>query len=194
MNTSRVLTIVFVLAVLSSVGATYYRYMVQKDFLVKYETPCDPSQGTCFVYECDPEIEECTGNLEEDTTYYSLMYRKAFNIPACDAGVEGDCDSAYICPLEEAECSVVTCDEETSLGEETTCSNPEDFVAEEMVEEESEMEEEVMDETPTEEETAMPTTPAEAQTLEIPATAPDLFPVAPTNTESPTVPADPVAL
>ncbi len=131
MNTSRILTIIFVLLVLTSVGVAYYRYMVQENFLVKYQTPCDPALESCFVYECDPEAEECTGNPEEDTTYYSLMYRLAKNIPACDVNVEGDCDAAYTCAAGEQKCEMVVCNDDTSLEEEASCTNPEDFVIEE---------------------------------------------------------------
>lgn len=131
MNTSRILTVVFVLLLVTSVGVAYYRYMVQENFLVKYQTPCDPVVESCFVYECDPEAEECTGNPEEDTTYYSLMYRLAKNIPACDVNVERDCDSAYICPIGEEKCEIVVCNDDMSLEEEAACTNPEDFVIEE---------------------------------------------------------------
>lgn len=166
MNASKILTIVFVVLILGSVGVAYYRYMVQKDFLVKYETPCEPSEEACFVYECDASADECTGNPEEDTTYYSLMYRKAFNIPECDAEVEGDCDDAYICPDGEEGCSAVTCDEETATAEEVTCSDPKDFPVEE------EVSEEMTEEIPVEEETAEAPVP-ETQLLETPVVTPE---------------------
>jgi hypothetical protein len=169
MNTSRILTIVFVLLLVTSVGVAYYRYMVQENFLVKYQTPCNPATESCFVYECDPEAEECTGNPEEDTTYYSLMYRLAKNIPACDVNVEGDCDAAYTCAAGEQKCEIVVCNDDTSLEEESACTNPEDFVIEEEEGTEAEvMEEEVVpaEETPVEgtdsEQPASEVTPAPA--------------------------------
>lgn len=125
------MTLVFAFLVLSSIGVAYYRYMVQENFLVKYQTPCDPATEVCFVYECDSEADECTGNPEEDTTYYSLMYRLAKNIPACDVNVEGDCDKAYSCPLGEEKCEIIICNNETSVAEESDCSDPADFVVEE---------------------------------------------------------------
>jgi hypothetical protein len=179
MNTSKILTIVFVLLVLGSVGAVYYRYMVQKDFLVKYETPCEPSEEACFVYECDPEIEECTGNPEEDIAYYSLMYRKAYNVPECDVEIEGDCDAAYVCPKAEEGCEIVTCTEEIALSEEVSCSDPKDFPVEmEEVEEEA-----------IEEESAIP----EPRVLEVPAVAPVVVPSTPIQVPAGTSPAAPVA-
>jgi len=187
-DAEKILTMVFVVLVLGSVGVTYYRYIVQKDFLVKYETPCEPSEEACFVYECDLEADECTGNPEEDTTYYSLMYRKAYNIPECDVEVEGDCDDAYVCPDGEEGCSVVTCTEETATAEEVTCSDPRDFPVEE------EVSEEMMEEAPVEEETVEVPVP-ETQPLETPAVAPEANPAAPVPavTPSPTTSA-PVAL
>lgn len=147
MNTSKILTLVFALLVLSSIGVAYYRYMVQENFLVKYQTPCDPATEACFVYECDPEADECTGNPEEDTTYYNLMYRLAKNIPACDVNIEGDCDKAYSCPVGEEKCEIITCNNETSVAEESDCSDPADFVVEEGAEDESEMINETAEET-----------------------------------------------
>ncbi len=136
MNTSKILTIVFVVAVLCSVGFAYYRYMIQGDFLVKYQTPCDPSQGICFVYECDAAADECTGNPDEDTQYYSLIYRKASGVPECDPD-ESECDGAYTCQTTEHDCRITTCDEETATNEGVTCSNPADFLPEESIEDES---------------------------------------------------------
>ncbi len=182
MNTSKILTIVFVLLVLTSVGVAYYRYMVQNNFLVKYQTPCDPAVESCFVYECDPEADECTGDPEEDTTYYSLMYRLANNIPACDVEVEGDCDKAYTCPVGEEGCEIVTCNDETSVAEESDCSDPGDFITEE-----GEAEGEVME---GEEEAVINEVPEEVMEPAAPTTevipAPVVEPTTPVTSPAPT--------
>ena len=176
------MTLVFAFLVLSSIGVAYYRYMVQENFLVKYQTPCDPATEVCFVYECDSEADECTGDPEEDTTYYNLMYRLAKNIPACDVNVERDCDKAYSCPAGEDKCEMVVCNDDTSLEEEASCTNPEDFV----IEEDEDMTGEVMeggDSETIEEAPEEVTEPAQTTTEAMPAPAMELTPSTPPTTE-----------
>lgn len=128
---SKILFWTLVALVVLSVSASYYRFMVLHDYLVQAEVDCDPSHESCFVWECDPEEEECTGNPDEDTWYYKIAYRNAKNIPACDAEDE-TCDH-FTCPEEgEAECREVLCSPE-GLEEyhvETACTIPEDFAEE----------------------------------------------------------------
>jgi hypothetical protein len=159
MNIPKILTIAFLLLVLGSVGVAYYRYMLQKNFLVKYETPCDPSLEACFTYECDPAIEKCTGIPEEDISYYNLMYRKAYNVPKCDVEIEGGCNAAYACPKNEEDCKMVACKEEIALLEGVVCSDPKDF---------SVVREEIVEESVIEEAQTAP----EVQTVEVPAIVP----------------------
>lgn len=102
--------------------------MVLHDYLVQAEVDCDPSLESCFVWECDTEEDECTGNPDEDTWYYKIAYRNAKNIPACNT--EDETCEPFVCPEEgEAECSEVLCTSE-SLEEfhvDTACTVPEDF-------------------------------------------------------------------
>ena len=107
---SKVLLVVFVIMLATSVVATFERYVIKKDYLIYAHVSCDPTINSCFYYE--PEEGE-------EVEYYQKIYRKAYNIPLCDPEEE-DCD-ALTCPVGEAECEIVSCGEET-LEEGESCS------------------------------------------------------------------------
>lgn len=124
---------IFGLLIAASVGVTFWRIMIKKDYIIEAEADCDPTLETCFVYECDPEAEECTGDPTEDISYYKILRRNAANIPLCDP-VDENCE-ALTCPEGEAECEMVLCSDETKT-EEDVCNDPVQYVLDNPVEEE----------------------------------------------------------
>lgn len=145
---SKIFFIVFFLLIAGSVGASYYKFVVKRNYTVEAQADCDPYTKKCFVYVCDPSAgEECTGNPEEDTSYYKIIRRNAQNIPLCDPNDES-C-TALACPSGEPECEIVFCDPETA-GEDTECSDPEVYALENPIESDAE---DVSDETGDEEDT-----------------------------------------
>lgn len=93
-----------------TVGASYYRYMVSYDYLVRYEGDCDPYTEICFQY-C--EDESCN-----DPSYYTWITREASVIKAnC---VENDvtlCEFAYTCEAGEENCTITHCDTASDTDE-----------------------------------------------------------------------------
>jgi len=130
---SKVLLWVVAFMIAASVGVTFWRIMIKKDYIIEVEADCDPTLETCFIYECDPEAEECTGDPAEDTSYYKIIKRNAANIPLCDPADE-NCE-ALVCPEGEAECEVILCNEETN-EEGQVCNDPEQYVIDNSVEDE----------------------------------------------------------
>lgn len=130
--------IIFGLLILGSVAFTYYRIMIQKDYLISAEAECDPTVEECFIWECDPESTEegeaCTGDEEEDIWYYKIIKRKAFNIPLCDPNDE-NCE-ALICSEGEKDCSYELCEE--GNADEIECNDPVQYNIDNPEEEESE--------------------------------------------------------
>ncbi|MBP6975790.1 MAG: hypothetical protein KBB51_03095 [Candidatus Moranbacteria bacterium] len=121
---SKMLFLVFFFILLGVIFLTYYRYMVVRDYVIEAQVSCDPTIEACFVYVCDPENgEECTGDPEQDTSYYKLLHRNARNIPLCDPQ-EADCPVA-MCQPEEIDCRVTFCD--STAGEDAVCSDPETY-------------------------------------------------------------------
>lgn len=131
---NRIFFIVFGLLLIGSVAFTYFRIVVKRDYMISAETDCDPYAEECFIYECDPNTEECTGDPEEDTWYYKIIKRKAYNIPLCDPNDES-CE-ALVCPEEEEECSYELCEEGNEEGIE--CVDPEQYAIDNPEEEEEE--------------------------------------------------------
>lgn len=131
---SKILFLVFFLVLAGSIFLTYYRYMVVKDYVIETQVSCDPMVESCFIYVCDPENdEECTGDLEQDTSYYKLLHRNAKNMPLCDPA-EADCPVA-VCRPGEVDCQVTLCD--PAAGEDIECSDPEAYQMEHLLREES---------------------------------------------------------
>lgn len=118
---SKIFFVVFFLLIVGSIGATYYRYFILRDYMITAQADCDPYTEHCFVYVCDPSAEECTGDPEEDTSYYQNISRNASNIPLCDPADE-ECE-ALVCPAGEADCTVMLCDVDT-VSEGEVCNDP----------------------------------------------------------------------
>lgn len=130
---SKIFFLVFFLVLAGSIFLTYYRYMIVRDYVIEAQVGCDPMTESCFVYVCDPESgEECTGDPEQDTSYYKLLHRNAKNIPLCDP-TEADCLVA-VCLPGEADCQVTLCD--PTSEEENMCSDPETYRKEHQLKEE----------------------------------------------------------
>ena len=85
---------------------TAYKFLLKKDYLLYAQVSCNPVTESCFVYECDPEVEEC----EEDTSYFKVIYKKAYLAPTCD-NEDTECPELS-CEIGEENCDVVYCSEE----------------------------------------------------------------------------------
>lgn len=118
---SKIFFIIFSSLLFLSVFATFLRIFIFKNYIIEAEADCDPEAEACFVWTCDPEAgEECSGDPEEDTSYYKIMRRLAKNIPLCDPAEE-TC-TALVCDDYEMDCEYIYCDAETSALYEAKCS------------------------------------------------------------------------
>lgn len=107
-----------------SLLVAFLRFFILRDYTIQSQIECDPYTESCFVYVCDPAAEECTGDPVQDTFYYKLLNREAYNIPLCDPNTEG-CNP-LICSENENGCYVTFCD--PNLPEAPECTNPEQFI------------------------------------------------------------------
>jgi hypothetical protein len=136
---SKILFAVVGLAIAISVGITYWRIMVKKNYIISSQVDCDPTTEKCFVWKCDATLGEgedgaCTGDPEADVWYYKNAQRKAFNIPLCDPEKDETC-LPFQCDDGEKDCSETLCDE-TNVAEEESCNNPEEYLKNNPIEEE----------------------------------------------------------
>jgi hypothetical protein len=112
---SKILVWIFVIALIISVGATYYRYIIKNDYIIYAHAPCDPKIESCFYVSC--ERMDCPA--EADIEYYKKINKKAFNIEICDSE-NPDC-KPLVCKENEADCEITNCSEENIEGDEA-CS------------------------------------------------------------------------
>ena len=116
----------FVSLLAISVGITFLRIYVQKDYIIQNQIDCDPYVEKCFIWECDPESTEegeaCTGDPENDIWYYAIAQRNANMIPTCDPNDE-NC-LPFECAEGEKNCSVTFCDEKTKEEQGVECNDP----------------------------------------------------------------------
>jgi len=143
---SKILIAVFLVLIAISVGVTYWRIMIQKDYVVEAQTDCDPYEEECFLWECDPEStvegEACTGDPEEDSWYFKVVRRNASKIPLCDPETDETCDP-WTCEEGEKDCEEEFCTEENMEDQyASACNDPVAYTAENPIEEEGETAEE----------------------------------------------------
>ncbi len=95
-------------------GASYVRFVILHDYLVSYQTECDPSTASCFT-GCEDEEgwEECA-----EPFYYSIITRPATELESlCNTDVS-NCAAAKECG-NSLNCSVTFCDD--TVGEDVEC-------------------------------------------------------------------------
>lgn len=125
---SKIFFIVLGLLIAVSVGVTYWRIMVKKDYIVEGQADCDPTVDKCFVWKCDPksdvEGEKCTGDPESDIWYFQVARRNAAKIPLCDPDKDENC-APWTCGENEKDCSVAFCTEDQLEAQYAAeCSDP----------------------------------------------------------------------
>ena len=123
---SKIFFIIFGLLIAGSVGVTYWKIMVKRDYVIKAQATCDPYSENCFVHVCDPDpnvdgADACKGNPTDDTWFTKNISRMAYNIPDCDPNDEA-C-TALICSEGEANCSYELCDT-TNVPKGDACNDP----------------------------------------------------------------------
>ncbi len=87
---------------------SFYRFFVEKNYIVEYAIPCNTSEHSCYV--------RCT---EEDCKTYALMRRIASDIyGVCGASIV-NCSYAQSCDTTKNLCTISYCD--SVLNGEITC-------------------------------------------------------------------------
>lgn len=121
------IAIVFFLVVYAVVGLGYYRFFVLRDYDITGQADCDPETEACFVYRCDPALdEECPEDPAERTSYYKLISIKADRLPFCTPGENG-CP-ALACQSGQ-DCQDVFCDAD-NVPEGEDCNDPQKYSGE----------------------------------------------------------------
>jgi len=113
---SKVLFWIFGILLVASIGITFYKYIVKKDYIIMAHISCDPQTESCFYASC--EGADCPAQID----YYKIINKKAYNIELCDPAVE-DCNP-LVCKEGEKDCEIISCSADTlSEGEECSTSS-----------------------------------------------------------------------
>jgi hypothetical protein len=132
----KILLWIFFLLVIGSLGFTYWKIMIKRNYVIVAQVECDPYLEKCFTHVCnpDPNVDgECTGNLAEDVWYTKNISRMAYNIPNCDPNVDESC-TALVCGDNETSCSYELCDD-SNVPDGDTCNDPVEYTKNNPIEE-----------------------------------------------------------
>lgn len=84
------------------VTVSYHRFMISRDYLVGYESECDPLAQSCFT-GC--EDDKCS-----EIYYYAHAIKYARDLHTqCGSDIT-DCEAARVCFPEETRCSITFCE------------------------------------------------------------------------------------
>lgn len=92
-----------------------WHFLIQKDYYLLVEAPCDPTTEACFVRDCSEEDSCPIGELE----YFTSYRVHAADFDSCD-----DITCAKACTEGTIACEKISCSDDSDFE----CSVPEDFV------------------------------------------------------------------
>jgi hypothetical protein len=104
LHKEKILIFVVVLLLVLTAGASFYRFAIQKDYVVSYEGDCNPETESCYV---DCEDDECTSEY-----YFTVIERMAWEIYELCGPDVSECDEAYECQSNVDYCEITYCDSE----------------------------------------------------------------------------------
>ncbi len=96
-QTKWIFLVVFIAAALT-VAMAFNKYYIQRDYLVFANVSCDPGQHSCFI-----------GDGESTPDYYSMIFKRAYLIPPCDAWAD-ECAELTCLPSDSYGCTHQFCD------------------------------------------------------------------------------------
>jgi hypothetical protein len=83
---------------------SYFRFIVNNDYVVGYQGACDPATGKCFV-SCEDDACTKQSYYAEIQKYAPDLYRE------CGKDIT-DCEAASKCLPEDRKCSVTYCNKD----------------------------------------------------------------------------------
>jgi hypothetical protein len=122
---NKIFYIIVALLIAGSIGVTFYKIVILKNYQIVAQVSCDPKVEKCFMSVCDPVTDDTcsvTSTTEERTTYYKNINKKAATIAACENTIQKiGCNEELSCTPREKDCSYTLCDP-FNLAEGEQCS------------------------------------------------------------------------
>ena len=96
------LPLILLIALALSAAASFYRFIVLEDYLVRYEVPCDPASQDCFV--------GCEDTACAEYHFYAEARKQARDLSAACGGDVSECPAAERCVPSDTYCTITYCD------------------------------------------------------------------------------------
>ena len=115
---------IFGLLILGSVGASFYRYYITKNYQIIAQVSCNINVEKCFQTACDSNTGTVCATTTDgnSVTYYKKISKRASNILVCENTIDKtDCKDELSCINGEKQCSYIYCSKDT-LGDGEECA------------------------------------------------------------------------
>lgn len=126
---TRILLIVSIALAALSIGVTFWRAFIGRNYMISFQAICDPSRERCFTQVCTPEnptVNPCKDTLALSRNY-KILQMKAYAVPTCDKSN----DNCFLLSCNNqpkgAVCTETLCDDVTEMPEGETCNDPETY-------------------------------------------------------------------
>lgn len=99
---SKLLLFFIVALILYAIASSYNRFIINKDYLIEYEAPCNSEVENCFKLACE-DTEECAPET------YKIVIKKASDLRTqCGETVIG-CKLSEVCLENDVDCQIIYC-------------------------------------------------------------------------------------
>jgi hypothetical protein len=118
---NKIFYIILTLLIAVSVGVTFYKIVILKNYQIVAQVSCDPATERCFESDCDPAADD-TCSATSSPTYYKNISKKAATIAACESTIRKvGCNEELSCTGGEPDCFYTYCNP-SKLSEGEKCS------------------------------------------------------------------------
>ena len=115
---NKIFYIILALLLVASIGMTFYKIVILKDYQIVSQTSCNPAAEKCFVSECDPATDDTCSTISS-VTYYRKINKNAETIYNCENTAEKlGCGDELSCTSGEKNCAYTYCDPTKLLADE----------------------------------------------------------------------------
>jgi len=93
---------ILVILIVLLIGSSYLRFMINHDYVVVHEGPCNEATQNCFI--------GCTDETCTEKYFYALIQKYAPDLQnQCGTDIK-NCESANVCLTEDSSCTITYCD------------------------------------------------------------------------------------
>jgi len=110
---NKIFYIILSLLIVGSIGITFLKIVILKNYQIIDQVSCDPKIEKCFMSECDPASDDtCPVDPAQRISYYKKISKNAGVIYACGNTAEKiGCEGELSCTVGEQKCSYMYCDQ-----------------------------------------------------------------------------------